>query len=259
MKNKYIERSSGGPKIGVCFFAPIIAFISFVILISTSGCGNSHAAPGIMMTSPQESLIVLGFDQSQSIAGYRKQDTTFVAEVCRSVSFTGGLVVAYGIGEPNDESGLRCYLKKLPEMDKTLVLSKQAELKQEINALSASNKRQISDFLKNVQTHILGPSIDLNRKVKNTDINGFFKKVDVLLNEPGSLRMNQYVFVYSDGIQSLNGKDSPCHHEFNSMSRPTICLDGWKTKPPCDSCEIKYFEDPEGFLQYIRSNSSLNH
>lgn len=229
------------------------------LVFSVSGCGENQAATNASIGSNLGICVSLGFDQTQSFIDYRRQDTNFVAAICRSVTLTGGLVVAYSIGEPTDLSGIRCYLMQVPRMNHDLVLSKQAELKQKINAVTAENDKQIHDFLKKVQLQIFAPISDSSKKINNTDLNGFFKKVAVLLDEPEIQNMTQYVFCYSDGIQSLNGKDSPASFRFKPKSKFILCLAGWKTKHPCDSIEIKKFEDPQGFIQYLSSNNSFNH
>lgn len=254
-KNSFTMRSTATKQF---LQAVMVISISLPLLLITTGCGDNKAAvPGINSTAPG-TLAVLGLDQSRSVAGYRPQDTGFVAAVCHNVAPTGGVVIAYGIGEPTDQSGLRCYLKLLPKMDNSLVLSKRAELKHHIDMVAAENEKAIQDFLGKVQVQIFNPIRDSTKKIRNTDINGFFKKVDVLLGEPENQSMTRYVFCYSDGVQSLNRKDSPAHYQFKSNSHFTLCLAGWKTKLPCDSVETRRFEDPQGFLQFIKSNNSFN-
>ena len=236
------------------------SFIVFILLMFiVTGCGENQAASFSSISSIPAIFADLAFDQTQSFIKHRRLDTNFVAAVCRPVTITGGLIVVHGIGESTDQSGLRCYLKSVPIMNADLVLSKQAELKQEINAITAENEKQIHQFLKKVQEQIFAPMNDQQKKVVNTDLNGFFKKVSVLLDEPEIQNMTKYVFVYSDGIQSFNGKDSPASFRFKPKSKFILCLAGWKTKHPCDSIEIKEFEDPIGFIQYLSSNNSFNH
>lgn len=233
-----------------------LIIFSLPLLLIATGCGDNKAA--IFGINNTAALAALGFDQSPSVAGYRQQDTGFVAAVCYSVATTGGLVVAYGIGDPNDQSGLRCYLKSLPKMDNSLVLSKRAELKHHMDIVAAENEKAIQDFLKKVQAQIFDPIRDSTKKIRNTDINGFLKKVDVLLDEPENQSLKRYVFCYSDGVQSLNRKDSPARYQFKSNSHFILCLSGWKTKLPSDSVETKRFEDPQGFLQFLKANNSFN-
>lgn len=233
--------------------------ICILLILTFSGCVENQAASAVTTNSFHETLVSLAFDQTQSFDKHRKLDTNFVAAVCHPVSITGGLITVHGIGEPTDQSGLRCYLKPVPVLDNDLVLSKQAELKQKITGIAAENERHIHEFLKKVQAQIFEPMNNPKQKVVNTDINGFFKKAAIILDEPVSQNMKKIVFCYSDGIQSMNGKDSPACFNVKPKSNFLLCLSGWKTKLPGDFIEIKTFEDPEGFLQFLYSiNSSTN-
>ena len=234
-----------------------IVFIS--LLISATGCGVNQASTIVLSKSIAEICAVYAVDQTVSVKGYRQQDTTKLGQVCQQISFTGGVVVAYGIGEPSDQSGIRCYLTQLPEIDHELTLTKQSQLKQKINSIIAQNDHNIHEFLQKVQVQIFSPINDSTKKILNTDINGFFNKVSILLDEPEIQNMRKYVFCYSDGIQSLNGKDSPANFKSKPKSKFVLCLAGWKTKLPCDSIETIKFEDPIGFLQYLSSNNSFIH
>jgi len=241
--------------------AQIVKTITVFILLMfiVTRCGTNQAASSLSIGPNQQTCASLGFDWTPSFKDHRQLDTSFVSTVCHLVSMTGGLVVVYSIDEPTDLSGIRCYLESVPRMDPDLVLSRQAELKQKINFITASNEKKIQNFIKKVQKQIFLPRSNSNKYIKNSDINGFFKKIAVLLDEPQIQKMTNYVFCYSDGIQSLNGNDSPANFYAKPKSKFTLCLSGWKTKLPCDSVEIERFEDPEGFLQYLSSNYSLNH
>lgn len=235
------------------------SIICLNLMFSIIGCSVNQAATIDNIGSNIERLVVIAPDETYSFDDYRKIDTSFVSAVCHSVSISGGMVVVYGIGEPTDRSGIRCVLKQVPLINSDLVLSRQAELRQKINSIIADNEKRINEFIRKVQIEIFTPISDTKRKRNITDINGFFNKVAVLLDEPVIQNMNKYVFCYSDGIQSLNGKDSPAIFKAIPQSKFTLCLAGWKTKLPSDSIHTLKFEDPTGFLQYINSNHSFNH
>jgi hypothetical protein len=224
------------------------------VLLTTAGCSNDNAATTTVQVANAKSLLALGIDKSQSVVNYRQVDTAFIDGLCRVVENGGGLVIAYAIGEPTDKSGIRCYLQKVPPMNVELTLSQQVALKQTIDSLKASNNKLITAFLKAVNEQILGPPG--SAKAKNTDINGFFKKIDLLAAEPQNRDMNKYVFVYSDGMQSVNGVDAPAKYKFLDPNSFSLYLAGWKTPPPSDLVATKRFEDPEGFLMYMRSINS---
>jgi len=232
----------------------LLLCITFPQMMVTSGCNGSIAIPTNNNNSLSNILIALAFDRSPSFSDYRQADTAFVSRICHCISKTGGIVIVYGIGNPSDNSGLRCSLKKIPPMDPSLVLSKQLALKQHIDMLKAYNENVIREFLKVVQEQILGPP---TKNIKETDINGVLKKLDVLMNEPEYSNFRSTVLVYSDGIQNHNGINSNAHYDFKSRVPFVLCLCGWKTPFPTHSIAIKQFEDTEGFAQYIESSNSL--
>lgn len=227
--------------------------ITLLLQAFFSGCSDNSAAQR-KPDSESEILVALGFDQSLSVADFRRLDTGFVASVCRTVAQNGGgIIVVYGIGNATDKSGLRCYLRTLPEMDPDLVISKQAELKHKIKTIESDNEKLIRDFLFKVQAQIFTVSSDT---VKSSDIIGFFKKVDTLLSEPQNQRMTRYVFAYTDGIQSLPGKkDCPACYNFKTQVKFSLCLAGWKAIPPCNFSNAENYEDPQGFLNHLNPNN----
>ena len=240
MKNKLKKQI--GPMI-------LQSIIMLWLQIFSSGCGDNAAAQH-KTGSKSETLVALGFDQSLSVADFRKLDTSFVAAVCDTVAANGGgLVVVYGIGNVTDKSGLRCSLRPVPKMDEGLVISKQAELQQKIKSARVDNEKLIREFLRKVQAEIFTVNSDT---VKYSDIIGFFKKVDILLSEPNNQRMIRYVFAYTDGIQSLPGKkDFSACYNFKTPGKFSLCLAGWKAMPSCNFPNAENFEDPQGFLEYL--------
>ncbi len=229
--------------------------ITFLYVCITTGCKSKKPIQqtAVQTETQVTKLMVLGFDKSKSVSEYRLQDTNFVGSVCRN-NENGGLVVVYGIGNPTDLSGLRCYLKPIPKVDRSLTLSKQAEQTHIVNSVKVENEKAIQLLLVQVQRQIFDAIDRPEGRTVNTDLNGFFKKVSVLINEPQCKVMKQFIFCYSDGIQSVFNEDGPARFIVNSGSDFTLCLVGWKTRPPCESISIEYFEDPQGFLRYIKSN-----
>lgn len=223
------------------------------VILLLNGCIENQASSLTSTNVQAGTAVILAIDETQSFINYAKLDTNFVSSVCHSVPSTGGLVAITSIGESSDQSFLRCYLKALPVINENLILSKQAELKVEITTIMAENQRQIHQFLKKVHEKIFVPMNDPKRKVVITDINGVLRKAVVLLGESSNLNMRKLMFIYSDGIQSKNGKDTPACFEIKPHSNFTLCLCGWKTGPPCD-LEIMQFEAPEGFLKFLDSD-----
>jgi len=238
-------------------FYGIVIAIAFTIplILITAGCGCNEPSSANAIITQNETLVAIGIDLSQSVDGFRKVDTSFIARVCRAIAKTGGFIVVYGIGEPNDKSGLRCYLKHVPAIDAELILSQQAEMKQANDRLKSYNDQQIREFIKVVEEQVLGPPRQ-GLSTKHTDIEGFFKKIDILVGEPETRQMTKYVFAYTDGIQSLDGPDRPCAYNFENSGEFSLCLAGWKTALPSKVLTVKQFEDPEGFAKYMESINS---
>lgn len=236
-----------------------IVVLRAAISIAFIGCNENEVASKGARCSRQEVLACVGLDFSESVANFQKLDTTCIGEMCRSVAVTGGLVVIYSIGETDEQPGLRCYLKPIPSVDKDLTLSKQAEFKHKCDVIFVENEKQIHLFLRKVQEGIFDPMHVPKRKIRNTDLNGFFRKVCILMDEPSNQKMRKLVFCYSDGINSLNSKDTPADLSIRPKQPFTLCLSGWRAKLPPSVFKIENFESPEGFLKYLNSLcSSVN-
>lgn len=227
-----------------------------ILLCAFMGCANKNhsGAKKSIEQNHTSRMTVLGFDISKSVASFREQDTAFVGSVCRLNENVNQIIVAYSIGNPNDLSGLRCYLKAVPKISANETLSKQAEEKHIAKLVRQENEKAISAFLKQIHEQYFGTT-SAESKTANTDLDGFFKKVSILLNEPQSKGMQQFVYCYSDGIHSLNNNDKPSTFVPERGCNVTLCLVGWKTRPPCKTVPVLYFEDPKGFLRYIEHQS----
>jgi len=194
-----------------------------------------------------QTLLLIGDDGSLSTATFPPIDTTFLKRLSYAVSKNGGTLVYYHIGNPTDASGLRCTLLPLPEVDPQLMIEKQVEQKQEQDRIINQNDQEIERWICEVQRKFLN---DTTRQA-NTDLKGFFAKADVLLNEPQYKRHKRLLFVVSDGIQSINNKDSPACFNFQDTTF-TLCLCGWKTAVP-DTITPVPFEAPQGFTEYYNN------
>lgn len=197
-------------------------------------------------------LVAIGHDISISTNEYHRPDTIFYRGVCNAVSKMGGGTVAlFPIGNPSPKSGIRCTLLQVPEPETGLTLSKRKEQLEFLKTIKKKNEKSIQEFLRKVQTEVFADS----PKQWQTDLNGFFKKVDVLLLEPQHQSYDKFVFVVSDGVQSIGNKDVSSKHRFK-CKKFNLCLCGWKTALP-DSINVTQFEDIDGFMQYINQNVKL--
>lgn len=231
--------------------ATTVAFFIMSLLLASSftSCNISEGNTAHSEIQKQQSLIVVADDESISTKSFPRPDTPLIRELCESVGNTGGTVVVYKIGNPSDQSGFRCTLQPVPEMNTDVMMEKQIEEKQAAAKIRQQNNEAIEKLLNEVQRFVFNDSL----REPNTDLNGFFGKADVLLNEPQYKNYKRFVFVISDGIQSINNHDKPCSHHFKKTDF-NLCLCGWKTALP-DTMEVMQFESPKGFTEYI--NHSL--
>lgn len=196
-------------------------------------------------------VLAIGCDISISTNQFRRPDSIFYRGACEAVCRTGGTVVVYSIGNPTDKPGIRCILQPVPEPESGLTLSKRKDQLEYLNSIRRKNEKAIQEFLKKVEREMFADS----PKQWQTDINGFFEKADVLLHEPQHQSFQKIVFVVSDGVQSLKNIDSSAKHCFKCKNM-SLCLCGWK-KPLPDAIEAYFFEDSNGFLQYINQITKL--
>jgi hypothetical protein len=226
--------------------ATVVIYFAMMLLASSfSACnalsGNSNEA----VLTPSKLLVVVASDMSYSTNTFPRPDTNYVRKLCDIVSKPGGTLTFFGIGNPTDQSGIRCTLLPIPNIQNDLTMSNQVEQVENIKRLKDANEKEINVFLKKVQASVIS---DTSRQMQ-TDLNGCLSKIDVLLAEPQYCHYKQFVFIVSDGIQSINKKDRPAQHDFTSKNF-NLCLCGWKTKLP-EAPILTQFESPEGFLEFI--------
>ena len=232
--------------IAAAFFAITILF-AFLF----TSCNTSEGSTGQHNVQKQKSLIVIAVDKSISTKTFPRPDTSLIRELCETVSYTGGTVVVYKVGNPSDQSGFRCTLQPLPSVNTDLMMEKQVEEKEAIETIHRENNKAIANVLDEVQRMVFSDSL----RETNTDLNGFFSKADVVLNEPQYKNYSRFVFVISDGIQSINNRDKPSAYNFKSTDF-NLCLCGWKTALP-DTMEVMRFESPKGFTEYIKHSLTI--
>lgn len=228
-----------------------IFFMSLLLASSFTSCNTSEGNNAQSEIQKQQSLIVIADDASISTKSFPRPDTSLIRELCEAVGNTGGTVVVYKVGNPSDQSGFRCTLQPVPDVNTDVMMEKQVEEKQAAEKIRQQNNEAIEKLLMNIQRYVFNDSI----REKNTDLNGFFAKADVLLNEPQYRNHKRFVFVISDGVQSFNNRDKPAAYNFKSTDF-NLCLCGWKTSPP-DTMEVMRFESPKGFSEFI-SHSLTN-
>lgn len=230
-------------------FTVTLFLMSMMLMSCMTSCNTNVSADTNTELRKPQLLIIVGIDKSVSTKTFPCPDTMFIRMLCEAVGKTGGTVVVYGIGNPNDKSGFRCILLPIPEVSNNVMMEKQIEQKNDVEKIRKQNEESIQKFLNDIQLYVFSDSI----RQMNTDLNGFLGKVDVLLNEPQYQNFLRYVFVLSDGIQSINNHDTPARYNFKNTDFK-LCLCGWKTFLP-DTMEVMRFESPNGFTEFINKLS----
>lgn len=224
----------------------IVSFLVIVLLASSfTACNTITGKSNTIEIASPERLIVIAVDYSFSTNTFPRPDTNYFRGICMSIRNPGGTVIVYGVGNPTDRSGIRCTLLPVPELDDDFTMSRQVEQTEKIRNIMAENERVIISFLIKIQALIVSDTV----KQMQTDLNGCLLKVDILLGEPQYRHFEKYVFILSDGIQSINNKDVAARHEFKNKNF-RLCLCGWKTKLP-DVADLTLYESPIGFLEFI--------
>lgn len=228
----------------------LAAFISVTLLILSvcfTACNSIVENVANTKTLRQQTLLLFVHDKSLSTTTFPAIDTVFLRKLCYVINKDGGTLVYYPVGNPTDGSGLRCTLIPMPEVNERIMMEKQVEQKQEQDKIIKRNAQEIEHWLSEVQRKFLGDTV----RQLNTDLNGVFTKADILMNEPQYLRHKRFLFVVSDGVQSINRKDSPARFNFRDTTF-TLCVCGWKTELP-DTMDVLPFEAPQGFIEYFNN------
>jgi sulfur relay (sulfurtransferase) DsrF/TusC family protein len=227
----------------------VAIFLMSLIASSFNACNTIEGNPANSEIQKQQSLILVADDESISTKSFPRLDTSLIRELCEALGNTGGTVVVYKVGNPSDQSGFRCTLQPVPDINTDVIMEKQVEEKQATEKIRQQNNEAIEKLINDVQRFVFNDSL----RETNTDLNGFFSKADVLLNEPQYRNYKRFVFVISDGVQSINNHDKPSVCNFKNTDF-NLCLCGWKTSLP-DTMEVMQFESPKGFSEFI--NHSL--
>jgi hypothetical protein len=232
--------------------AVVIIFMSLSAATSLSSCSTKEDdSTSNIEIQQQQVLIVFGDDESISTNSFPRPDTSFIRALCKAVTPTGGTIVVYKIGNPTDQCGFRCTLQPVADINRDVMMEKQIEEKQLKERIQQQDNQEIEILLRNVQRYVFTDSLS----EPNTDLNGFFGKVDVLLNEPQYKTYKRFVFVISDGVQSINNHDKPSSYKFKNIDF-NLCLCGWKTILP-DTMEVIRFESPKGFTEFINHSLTI--
>lgn len=223
----------------------IFSLLLCALITVEAGCGSTEKK---VHTPP--TLLILGADLTTSTHEFQKIDSTYLRMSSEVLFENGGSIILFPIGKPTDKPGLRCEILPLEFIDGDITLDNQEEIKDRNSRIIKQNAINIETFIKAANEMLR----DSNQNI--TDIAGFFKKADMVLNEPQYNGFSKYLFISSDGIQSVNNINMLCTYHFK-ITDFHFCVSGWKAAKP-DTLNMVQFESPEGFLSFLKTNNSNN-
>ena len=135
-----------------------IFFMSLLLASSFTSCNTSEGNTAQSEIQKQQSLIVVADDESISTKSFPRPDTSLIRELCEEVGNTGGTVVVYKVGNPSDQSGFRCTLQPVPDVNNDLMMEKQVEEKQAAEKIHQQNNEAIEKLLNEVQRFVFNDS-----------------------------------------------------------------------------------------------------
>ncbi len=232
------------------FWSQFSSLCLIIVGINLQAClGDQHPTLIIPKESIAPVLVVIGVDVSGTFKNYKPLTPPQLKNICNhlSDSGSGGTVTIAPIGNPTDESFLRCHIEPIPEVDSTAILSERGRQRIEKDLKENTNEQNIQSFL-NEYKNIL-----LSKNHEHTDLNGFADKTSIILKEPQYGNHNKMVVIYSDGYADLRGEEGlSCSFENDKDTK--VFLIGWKNKKTCKANKTHHFESPEGFISFFISN-----
>jgi hypothetical protein len=229
--------------INLSSYRSVSAFLLFFLTVFISACGADSALP----TPPAPLLIIMGEDISQTFGQFAPITPPDLQKLCETVAKhpTGGTICFAVIGNPTPTGYQTCEITGLKTPQKGATVSAIAEVKRQNQAIRQENQERAEQF-------VTACTNMTNRKHQETDINGFFRKAATWANEVNYEGYAKYLFINSDGKQSLkNGSN-----QVDCTLRPSSAkyfVSGWTTPDNC-GCS-KPMQSPQGFVSYIRQES----
>ncbi|HNM25871.1 MAG TPA: hypothetical protein PKL15_10590 [Saprospiraceae bacterium] len=240
-------------------FALITLHTTISLALLAARCGHSPV-PAAQPTPPAQRALAIGVDRSSSIAEYPYSilDTSHLRRLCEPLldSPQGALVAFDIIGSPNQAKIIRLYIKPTRQKTppRTLTLPEQQQRNRERTQIRQDNRDSLEVFLQRCQRRLDAPV------QSETDLNGFFAKMNVLLSEPGYTAFEKTLYVETDGFQYVKGEQKgSILRDLNCPELPANCrfyTGHWS--PNAAKCgQVKAeFEDIEGFISFF--NQSQN-
>ena len=203
------------------------------------GCRTTPPPP-----PPPPMLVVIGADISKTFEDNSPLQSTHIRTICDVIlsAGNGGMVVFQTIGDPTKKDPLRLEIEAIPNDCSRLPAGQRVKCKNERREKKDAQKSAIEAFITQCTQELQ------QTRQLNTDINGFFRITNMLLNGPAADNHNIFVYLHSDGIQDLKGNKA-----LNCNAAPQIgklCASGW-TNP--EKCNISHeLATPDDFILLLK-------
>lgn len=241
MKNFFSGWPLGGGQglIFLLFFFPIL-----------QGCPPPASSP-----PPRPLLIAIGADISKTFKDNDPIQGLHIRQVCELVlqAGGGGIIVFQTIGSPTKKDPIRLELQALPDNCNSLPASAKIRCKQQRQSIKQGLKDSIEIFIGRCIKELEQP------KQPDTDINGFFRKINTLVSGPAGDDHDILIYLHTDGIHDIKGnKDLNCAIAPQSG---VLCASGWVNT---NKCNISHeLATPDDFIillkKYIRKQKDSKH
>lgn len=230
-------------------------FVTMLFLWVFVACGSSDLP--IQQNVLPRQLIFFGEDVSGTFSQHERLHPDELYRLCYSIINDGMEAVIYlgSIGNPNVKPFLKCALKPVQKVNPNAPLIQRQEqaIKRKLDI--AANKKAVEDFVQQYVTQIYQRKPEMN-----TDIDGFFQRVQQIFNEPQYKGFQKILCVSSDGFHDLNGQKTLSPLDADRFEGIAFHVSGLKNKDLVKNLNIIFYESSRAFVDnYLYTLKSNQH
>lgn len=228
----------------------VISLATTVFLLVATACHKQKLLP-----ASRPHLVIIGVDVSKSIQTYERLTPEELSRFCHQLAEFGAKVVVYAapIGNTNAKPFLKCEIKPVQRVNNKAPLSEQVKQKKKEDMDIEENQSSIEQFIQDYTEYVYEREPEMN-----SDVGGFFNKVELKLGEPQYADFQKTVFLNSDALHDNNGKKDLEPFERNRFDDVIFYASGLKNKALFQNLNVFFFESPravtENYLFTIKSN-----
>jgi len=172
-------------------------------------------------------LLVIGLDHSKTFKAYNRLTPLELENFCKTINTNKEdktAILVGVIGNPNPNSFLKCTLHAIPIIDKSLTLTQQRIITVKAKKKRKLNQFAIRKFIKKYEGIYKKPH------TQYTDLDDFFRKANLVLNESQYQDYNKSLFLFSDGEHSVKGNEQTTPVNPNEFKGVQFYTTGLKNK-----------------------------